>query len=31
MEFSHYDPISGRDAEKIIEERKKQLEDEANK
>jgi elongation factor G len=31
MEFSHYDPISGRDAEKIIAERKKQLEDEANK
>lgn len=31
MEFSHYDPISGRDADKIIEERKKQLEDEANK
>lgn len=31
MDFSHYDPISGRDADKIIEERKKQLEDEANK
>ncbi|MCL2155445.1 MAG: elongation factor G [Leptospirales bacterium] len=31
MEFSHYDPITGRDAEKIIEERKKFLEEEANK
>ena len=31
MEFSHYDPISGRDADKIIESRKKQLEDESNK
>ncbi len=31
MEFSHYDPITGRDADKIIEERKKFLEDEANK
>jgi len=31
MEFSHYDPISGRDADKIIEERKKFLEEEANK
>ena len=31
MEFSHYDPISGRDAEKILEARRKQLEDEANK
>ena len=31
MEFSHYDPISGREADKIIEERKKQLEEEANK
>jgi len=31
MEFSHYDPIGGRDADKIIEERKKFLEDEAAK
>jgi elongation factor G len=31
MEFSHYDPISGREADKIIEERKKLLEEEANK
>lgn len=31
MNFSHYDPISGREADKIIEARKKQLEDEANK
>ncbi len=31
MEFSHYDPISGREADKIIEDRKKQLEEEANK
>lgn len=31
MEFSHYDPISGRDADKIIDARKKQLEEEANK
>ncbi len=31
MDFSHYDPIAGRDADKIIEERKKQLEAEANK
>ncbi len=31
MEFSHYDPISGRDADKIIEERKKFLEEEASK
>jgi elongation factor G len=31
MDFSHYDPIAGRDADKIIEERKKQLEVEANK
>jgi len=31
MQFSHYDPIAGRDADKILEERKKQLEDEANK
>ena len=31
MEFSHYDPISGRDADKIIEERKKFLEEEAAK
>jgi len=31
MEFSHYDPISGREADKIIEERKKFLEEEANK
>ena len=31
MEFSHYDPISGRDADKILESRRKQLEEEANK
>ncbi len=31
MDFSHYDPISGRDADKIIEERMKFLEDEASK
>jgi len=31
MEFSHYDPITGREAEKVIEERKKFLEEEANK
>ncbi|MFC1670559.1 hypothetical protein ACFL20_09205 [Spirochaetota bacterium] len=31
MTFSHYDPISGRDADKIVEARNKQLEDEANK
>ncbi|MCP4136994.1 MAG: elongation factor G [bacterium] len=31
MVFSHYDPISGREAEKVIEDRKKQLEEEANK
>ncbi|HOV09920.1 MAG TPA: elongation factor G [Spirochaetota bacterium] len=31
MEFSHYDPISGREADKVIEERKKFLEEEANK
>ena len=31
MKFSHYDPISGRIAEKVIEDRKKMLEDEANK
>jgi elongation factor G len=31
MRFTHYDPISGRIAEKVIEERKKELEDEANK
>lgn len=31
MEFSHYDPIGGRDADKIIEERKKFLEEEAAK
>jgi elongation factor G len=31
MKFSHYDPISGKIAEKVIEERKKLLEDEANK
>lgn len=31
MEFSHYDPISGKDADKIIDARKKQLEEEANK
>ncbi|MCX7678468.1 MAG: elongation factor G [Spirochaetes bacterium] len=31
MRFSHYDPISGRIAEKVIEERKKFFEEEANK
>ncbi len=31
MKFSHYDPISGRIADKVIEDRKKQLEEEANK
>ena len=31
MDFSHYDPISGRDAENVIEDRKKQLEEEAAK
>jgi elongation factor G len=31
MEFSHYDPLTGREAEKVIEERKKFLEEEANK
>ncbi len=31
MEFSHYDPISGKIAEKVIEERKKFFEEEANK
>ncbi len=31
MRFSHYDPISGKIAEKVIEERKKFFEDEANK
>ncbi|MFH0974757.1 MAG: elongation factor G [Spirochaetota bacterium] len=31
MKFSHYDPISGKIAEKVIEERKKQLEEEAGK
>ena len=31
MKFSHYDPISGKEAEKVIDERKKQLEEEANK
>jgi elongation factor G len=31
MKFSHYDPISGKIAEKVIEERLKQLEQEANK
>lgn len=31
MKFSHYDPISGKDAEKIIAERKKQLEEESAK
>ncbi len=31
MKFSHYDPISGKIAEKVIEERRKQLEQEANK
>ncbi len=31
MNFSHYDPISGKIAEKVIEDRKKMLEEEANK
>ena len=31
MVFSHYDPISGKIAEKVIEERLKYLEEEANK
>ncbi len=31
MKFSHYDPISGKNAEKVIEERKKFFEAEANK
>jgi elongation factor G len=31
MKFSHYDPISGKIAEKVIEERLKQLEEAANK
>ena len=31
MRFSHYDPISGKIAEKVIEERKKFFEEEANK
>jgi elongation factor G len=31
MKFSHYDPISGKIAEKVIEDRKKFFEDEANK
>ncbi|TAL33446.1 MAG: elongation factor G [Spirochaetes bacterium] len=31
MRFSHYDPISGKIAEKVVEERKKMLEEEANK
>lgn len=31
MEFSHYDPISGKIAEKVIEDRMKFLEEEANK
>jgi len=31
MEFSHYDPLTGKEAEKVIEERKKFLEEEANK
>ncbi len=31
MEFSHYDPISGKEAEKIIEKRKVELVEEANK
>ncbi|MCU0844871.1 MAG: elongation factor G [Spirochaetes bacterium] len=31
MKFSHYDPISGKIADKVIEERKKMLEDESNK
>jgi len=31
MKFSHYDPISGKIAEKVIEERHKQLEEEATK
>ncbi len=31
MKFSHYDPISGRIADKVIEDRKKYFEEEANK
>lgn len=31
MKFSHYDPISGKIAEKVIEDRKKELEEEAAK
>ncbi len=31
MKFSHYDPISGKIAEKVIDDRKKALEEEANK
>jgi elongation factor G len=31
MKFSHYDPISGREAENVLAARKKQLEEEANK
>jgi elongation factor G len=31
MRFSHYDPISGKIAEKVIEERKKFFEEEAKK
>ena len=29
MEFSHYDPISGKEAEKVIEKRSKEMEEEA--
>ncbi len=31
MEFSHYDPITGKEAEKVLQMRHKQLEEEANK
>jgi len=31
MKFSHYDPISGREADNVIAARKKLLEEEANK
>jgi hypothetical protein len=31
MRFSHYDPISGRIADKVIEDRKKELEEGGSK
>ena len=31
MKFSHYDPISGREADNVVAARKKLLEEEANK